>query len=281
MKQKSERVGETAKLALEFRAWAGDRNARRLSRLSGARKAFREILGDSIEEFAWLRHTITARDDAMKEMFRQYPTRNMVELAGGLSPRSLDATKDGRTNYIFTDLPGMVRENRRIVGKLLGGSKRSNLHWLAVDATVAAHFRGIERLLEPGSVSVFSEGLWPYFSPAERPKAGMNVAGLIDRPCSYFYTADVMDREGFRRLKEADPSMREILEAVSGLTGHDFEKNAPKTLDAAEREFNRCGLTVIRHRVLDLIPPLSARGSERKKVLAMIERMSIWQMQVK
>lgn len=93
------------------------------------------------------------------------PPRVIVEMAAGFSARGyLLATKYPQAKVIEVDQPGVIHTKQDRLRRFLGDKVPSNLYWLSADLAAT---RLSDVVGEHAIDMVISEGVLPYFSPAE------------------------------------------------------------------------------------------------------------------
>lgn len=74
-------------------------------------------------------------------------------------------------------------------------------------------------------MDVVNEGLLMYLSREEKRKVAENVRTLLQERPGVWITPDVGTRDFMERILKADPSLRAILEQLTGITERNIETN--------------------------------------------------------
>jgi O-methyltransferase involved in polyketide biosynthesis len=213
-----------------------------------------------------------ARFKAVSLILAEQRIGQIMELASGYSPRSLDPALR-RATFVEVDLPKMIARKKQIVTALLGaipshphfcGASVLNADELAQGLT---HFR-------PEPVAVTSEGLLRYLTFDEKAQLAANVKRILQRFGGVWITPDI-------HLKEWSPARtgRGGEGSFTAQLGRDINVNYFDDLAHARSFFEGCGFQVderpllepVRERVvsLPLTPPDLLAELESRKIFIM------------
>jgi O-methyltransferase involved in polyketide biosynthesis len=160
----------------------------------------------------------------------------VLELAAGLSFRSLELTKRAAVTYIDTDLPDMIATKQRLVSELQAGPLAGDLRLAPLDALDHKEMRA---LLPAGPCAIVNEGLLMYLDDHEKRRLASGIRDALARG-GVWITADVYVRGPRDPRIEQDERMR------SFLTEHRVEANKFESLAAAEAFFTSSGFAIQR-----------------------------------
>ena len=122
----------------------------------------------------------------------------LVELAGGLSPRCLAHAQKWGIPCVDVDLPAMVRAKKQ----LLGPSVPQSYHQRAVDLIECDDYAAAlqDVLLRQTPTVVITEGILPYFSMAHQAQIFAKIARLLRWCGGGTYLTDVHHQDEVDRL---------------------------------------------------------------------------------
>ena len=278
-KTSHDKISPTAKFVAYFRALAKMPYSQEIATACNAEAAFKEIVGEKAKDLLWMAPMIEARDASTDAALRRYGHGNILELAAGLSPRGLIWTEDPKIRYIHTDLPDILEESKRVMLDILRDQKRKRPLWLPLNVLIKAHFSAIGEYFD-GPIAVVNEGLLPYLSREEKARVASNIHRLLKKHGGVWITSDVIERATLEAMLKMDPVIAQVMQAISGFTGRNLEANSFASLADAEQFFAETGFKVIRWSQRELIPHLFSRNVDHAKVVAMLERINVWAMEV-
>lgn len=137
----------------------------------------------------------------------------VVELAGGLSPRGLALAQKRGIPCIDVDLPAVVAEKARLAGDDLPPSYQQIPMDIAGSADYAADLSPALQKLAP--TVVISEGILAYFPLELQQQVFARVAALLRACGGGTYLCDVHHEEAVQRLGPAASLFRQTLHLVS------------------------------------------------------------------
>lgn len=151
---------------------------------------------------AGIAHATGARQVCLTRLVEQVlagrePPSVIVEMAAGFSGRALNlAQRFPQTKVVEIDLLSVVVAKQKRLRQLLGDRLPTNLYWLSADLGVTE----LPRLLGEQSIDiVISEGVLPYFTPAEITRIAASVRACLV-PQGVFLT-DILSSNGWKGVE--------------------------------------------------------------------------------
>src|SRR5512146_1054079 len=141
-----EKISLTAQLAAYMRQFSDIPFASDVAELLHSREVFEALLtghqmtrGQQMtpDDLLWYAPIFEVRYKSVSEAIRRTGSRQVLELASGLTLRGLAFTQDPRYTYLETDLAGISAEKQAIIARLrqkYGLADHANLHFAAVNA---------------------------------------------------------------------------------------------------------------------------------------------------
>ncbi len=275
-------ISPTAKLVAYLRTFTDIPYSIEIAHACDAQKVFEEMVGENPQDFLWVAPMIEMRYKSIEAISQEYDSRNVVELASGVSPRGLVWSDDIYCTFLETDLPEMLVEKIKMTGKILAGKARGNLQLLSVNAVNDRDFRGIDAFFDEGPIMVLNEGLLPYLDHEEKNKVAQNILRLLKKRGGVWITPDVSSNDRIKELAQLDPKIGQVIQTISGRTGRDLQNNSFGSMEEAERFFTNIGFKLTKFNQRDLVPKISSLDKvevDKKKLDAMTEHGSVWVME--
>jgi O-methyltransferase involved in polyketide biosynthesis len=183
--------------------------------------------------------------------------KNILELAAGLAPRSLNWTEDSAVEYVEFDLPRKSREKQGLIETMPEGSKimeRPNLHFEAGDATNAGNLeRALSHFADKGPIVIANEGLLRYLTFEQKNSMAANILASLKKYGGYWITPDVKIPD---QTPNDDPNAKNYLDRVSARIGMDVNANLFESIPAAKKFFEDCGFDVEEHSFREVVPEI-------------------------
>lgn len=165
---------------------------------------------------------------------------NVVELAAGLSLRSLALARQQAVTYLDTDLPEMIETKRSLVEQLAVGPLVGDVKLRAMNALADGELAAAVDELPAGPVAILNEGLLMYLDDAEKRRLAAAIHGVLARRGGVWITADIyLPMPGAAPIGQ-DDKLRHFL------TTHRVEENKFASFAAAEQLFTDAGFAVTR-----------------------------------
>jgi O-methyltransferase involved in polyketide biosynthesis len=200
-----------------------------------------------------------ARYILLNRLIKESGTKQIMEVAAGLSTRGLELTAASDVTYVELDLPAMARDKEKVVSRLIENDviqKRPNLHIETGNAVSESDMHRATRHFDPVKpVVIVNEGLLRYFSMEDKARYAKNVAVILGEFGGTWITSDVSVPRIYYQEKEIMASRRK---KISGITGIDISKNLFKGPDDAERFFRDLGFKVKRHSFFEVFDELTS-----------------------
>ncbi len=175
-----EHVGPTAKMVAYMRTFSDIPYSEQISSMTKSEEVVTKQYGDQREQFQKRAPVLEARFKAVSRLVDQVGSRNILELASGISPRGLIMTEDSAVTYVETDLPEMLHEKADLIRDVLGAQNvvRTNLHVMEVDAVNREQLQEAVNLTS-GEITIAQEGLFVYMPRRDQEKVARNVLGIL------------------------------------------------------------------------------------------------------
>jgi O-methyltransferase involved in polyketide biosynthesis len=180
----------------------------------------------------------------------------IFEIASGYSPRGISMAKDSSIEYVEIDLPGVIKEKRRIVEKLFTQSElpvEPNLHLEEGNALDIKDLLTATRFFEAKPIAVVNEGLLPYLNHEEKATLAKNVHQLLECFGGVWITPDISTQTQVALFKERIKNRAARIEHITGI---DIMKNRFETEEAARSFFENLGFTVEQHSFIEIADEL-------------------------
>jgi O-methyltransferase involved in polyketide biosynthesis len=276
------RISPTAKVVAALRVFTDIPFSREIAMACHADEVLSKTLGLKAQDFLWAAPYMEIRYKSVDGLLGRFGCRNIVELAGGLSPRGLIWSQDQEVTYLETDLPEILAEKQKIVTGILCGKPRKNLSWLSVNVVDNSSFQSIGSFFDNDPIAVVNEGLLMYLSREEQKLAARNIHHLLTERGGIWITPDVMPLEQLEGMIRMNPTLVETMRTFSVIVGRDIRSNFFSTLEEAERFFMEIGFKITRWSQREVVPRLSSpdRASiDTNKINALLDLGQVWAMQ--
>lgn len=183
-----ERVFKTAEMAAYLRSFSDIPYAQEISALAGAEKTFQEIFGSETGKNLQKRAPrFEARFKCVSALAKKSGTKNILELASGLSTRGLIFSEDPEVNFLQTDLN--VEKLRTLANQILHSEQRKNLWFQSLDVLNQKEFENVAAGL-PGELTVISEGLLVYLDRDQQIRIAIIINDLLKKRGGVWITPD-------------------------------------------------------------------------------------------
>lgn len=171
---------------------------------------------------------IEGRYYSLNDVLSKISNLFIVEIASGLSPRSLELIKRKDVLYVETELSGLIELKKKILKDIIVKENiiDANLVFMAVNPLEKKDIKKIGELYlkkgEGKKLVIVHEGLLMYFDRAEKESFRNNIKYLFEKyaPDGIWMTSD------FSRTKKKDsePKGKEnIREKISSVTKREFD----------------------------------------------------------
>lgn len=217
-----------------------------------------------------------ARFKAVSDILLKQQATQILELASGYSPRSLDPAFC-RATYVEADLPSMIEQKREIVTALLG-SIPPHLKFCCASVLNRDELEQGLTYFRKAPIAVTSEGLLRYLTFEEKAQLAGNIRHILSIYGGAWITPDI-------HLRAWAPENRRQSRAESTLAarlGRDINVNYFDDFAHARSFFENCGFDVEEQPLLegvrDSVISLPLASSES---LAELENRRIYTMTVR
>lgn len=222
-----------------------------------------------------------ARFKLVNRLLKEQNAKQILEIAAGFSPRSLEMARDPSVEYAEIDLPGVMREKRWVIEELVKQSKiprYPNVHLNTGNALIMQDLLSAVKPFRKEPIAVVNEGLLRYLTFEEKTMVAKNVHELLHLFGGTWITPDLSLRpEGTFGLPE-DQNAR-----IECITGIDVANNYFKSEDVARTFFEHLGFSVERHSFMevadDLVSPQRLHLS-KEQVEKEIGRLAVFVMKL-
>lgn len=208
---KFEAISPTASVIAYLRALTTDiRYAKELAEKTDLKKIYEAFGGNNQDvEFALY---MEARWKTIQELMEKIDNKQTLELGAGLSPRAIINSENPDQSYFETDLPKPISDKKELEKGILK-AERPNLHVEQLDATSSEEFENIEQELNPGRVTVISEGLLPYLNRDALNKICNNIKTLLEKHGGAWIT-DIATRKALTKTSVYQDHSTELLASL-------------------------------------------------------------------
>lgn len=191
-----------------------------------------------------------ARYKLIDKLIYQSGINHIIEIASGLSPRSLNMTLNRSIEYIEIDLPEMIDEKTRIIKAILPQDDSSSMVNLKLYAGNALDRRQLMRAISrnsSGPIAIITEGLLRYLTREEQTTLSSNIHHALGTFGGIWLTSDIETRS------VTDATTRNRRRLLSRLTRTNIEQNIFEDTVSAMEFFYQCGFNVHTHPFTDII----------------------------
>jgi O-methyltransferase involved in polyketide biosynthesis len=223
-----------------------------------------------------------ARFKLVNRLLKEQKATQILEIAAGFSPRSLEMARDPYVEYAEMDLPGVMSEKRRVIEELVKQSKiprYPNVHFNTGNALIMQDLLSAVKPFQKEPIAVVNEGLLRYLILQEKAIVAKNVCELLHLFGGTWITPDLSLRpEGMFGLPE-DQNAR-----IEQMTGIDIAENYFESEDAAQAFFEQRGFSIERHSFMevsnDLVSPQKLNLS-KEQVEKEVRRFAVFVMKLR
>ena len=252
-----EKISLTAQLAAYMRQFSDIPFASDVADLLHSRQVFEALLrGQQMtpEDLTWYAPIFEARYKSVTGAIHRTGSRQVLELASGLTLRGLAFAQDPAFTYIESDLTSISAEKEAIIARLrqkYGLADHGNLYFPAVNALDRGQLQeAIQHLDRDRPLVVVSEGLFPYLSRDEMRAVASNIREVLAEFKGSWITPDFSIKEEVDRVTEQQRSFRRI---VAAATEHKMYNNAFDSLEQLQAFLDEMGLAAEMHHPVDEI----------------------------
>lgn len=253
------KISPTAKLVAYGRTFTDIPFAREIAAACDAEKAFQTL---SVAESLPLQVPFwEARYKITNQIIAREGIRQILEIAAGLSPRSLALTDEPDVVYVATDLPEMLEQEKAIAGAILAkmNIQRPNLHFSVANALDRDEvLQAATPFQVDKPVVILTEGLLPYLTRAEKATLAANVYELLARYSGVWITPDVSTKQHWDSFRRIDKRMQQREQTVSSATERSLYENLFIDKNDVRQFFTNAGFRIEEYSFLHVIDELSS-----------------------
>ncbi len=252
-----DKISLTAQLAAYMRQFSDIPFAGDVAELLHSREVFEALLqGQQMtpEDLLWYAPIFEVRYKSVSEAIRRTGSRQVLELASGLTLRGLVFTQDPSYTYLESDLTGISAEKEAIIANLrqkYGLADHANLHFPAVNALDRSQLQpAVQPLDRNQPLVVVSEGLFPYLSRDEMRLVVGNIRDLLAEFQGFWITTDFSIKDEVNQVSDQQRKFRRI---VAAATERQMYNNTFDSLEQLTAFLNEMGLRAEVHHPVDEI----------------------------
>jgi O-methyltransferase involved in polyketide biosynthesis len=256
-----EKISTTAKLVAHIRAFTDIPFAKEIAAASGAETDFQTLTGKSAEFMTQSAFNLEARCKTTDQIIARYHITQVLEIAAGLSPRGLAMTENPDVVYVATDLPEILEQEKAIAESILAklNIHRSNLYYRVANALDRESLLQAAIPFQSGKpIAIITEGLLPYLTSGEKETLAGNIHALLRQYNGVWVTPDVNTKQTLEFFAQADDTMQQRMQNVSGATGRDIETNTFEDENAVRQFFTNAGFTIEEYPWSNVLEDLSS-----------------------
>lgn len=242
------KISLTAKLTAYMRQFTDIPFAKDVAKLVRAQKAFDALLRDrhlKTSDLLWYAPILEARYKSIGEMIHRSGTKQILEMASGLSMRGLAMTADPSVTYVETDLGEITREKEALIEEISHAqrlAKRPNLKVMEANALECEEVLAATASFRPGEpVAIVHEGLLQYLTSTETEAVATNVGAVLREFGGVWITPDFTLTADAANVTEQQRKFREI---VTDATDRTMYNNAFDNTEHLSNYFARLGFQV-------------------------------------
>ena len=256
-----EKISTTAKLVAHIRAVTDIPFAKEIAVASGAEKDFQTLAGKSAEFMTQFAFNWEARYKTTDQIIARYHITQVLEIAAGLSPRGLAMTEDPNVVYVAADLPEILQQEEAIAESILAklNIHRPNLYYRIANALDRESLLQAAIPFQSGKpIAIITEGLLGYLTRDEKETLAGNIRDLLRQHDGIWITPDVSTKQLWKFISQADDTMQQRMQNVSGATGRDMEKNTFEDENDVRQFFTSAGFTIEEYYYSNVLDDLSS-----------------------
>lgn len=268
-----DKISPTALMVAYAREFTDIPYSKELSQLVNA-QAFIERLEVFVEEFQGQRLNrpveaaalFEGRYKAINQAIAEFSTTQIIELGSGLLPRGMTMSEDSDNIFIESDLPAMIGRKQQLVKQLLDDnsrrvrlSDRSNLHFLAIDATSQpSQFPlNADYLDTQKPITVICEGLLMYLTLEQKRQVFTNVRELLQIYGGVWITPDLATKEDLDKRWKISPTWYNFEQIVNRMTETSLSDVYFDNLDLVRKFAAEEGFNLQSHNMLNVLNQLT------------------------
>jgi O-methyltransferase involved in polyketide biosynthesis len=253
-----DRISPTALLVTYARQFSDIPYAAEISTLVDAQSVVEQYGTNGIEDLKYFAPVMEARYKAVNGLLAKFDCRQILELASGLLPRGMVMSENPEITVVESDLPLMIEQKRALIDRLI--EPRANLHFAAIDVTATpSQFPINAEFLRPGEpIAIACEGLLQYLTLPEKQQVFANVRQMLQQYGGVWITPDLTTKQRRSQLRNYNPGMERILQAIAQNTGRSTTDNSFENSDHLQQFVIDQGFHLQTFTLTDLLDQLSS-----------------------
>ena len=195
------------------------------------------------EQFRQLTAHFVNRYRTVDKLMAAFPTSNVLEIASGLSFRSLDqCLKDPSISYFDTDLEDMIATKLDVLRQIHISTKPEGLRIEALNALSSTDFSKLCSTIPEGGLTVVQEGLLVYLDEKEKAVLAQNIRNELVRRGGQWICGDVYVR---RDSEDIFGIMLRSYKSRAFHRKHQIEEKKFESFENAEQFFTDQGFEIV------------------------------------
>ncbi|PZV15189.1 MAG: hypothetical protein DCF22_07710 [Leptolyngbya sp.] len=253
-----DKISPTALLVTYARQFSDIPYGLEISELVDAQSVVKQYATNGIEDLKYFAPVMEARYKATNGLLATFDCRQILELASGLLPRGMVLSGNPEITFVESDLPLMIEQKRALVDRLI--EPRPNLHFAAIDVTATPSQFPLNaeylRLSEP--IAIACEGLLQYLTLPEKQQVFANVRQMLQQYGGVWITPDLTTKQRRSQLRNYNPAMERILQAIAQNTGRSTLDNSFENSEHLQQFVADQGFHLQTFSLIDILDQLSS-----------------------
>jgi O-methyltransferase involved in polyketide biosynthesis len=218
-----------------------------------------------------------ARYKTTDQIIARYNITQVLEIAAGLSPRGLAMTEDPNVVYVATDLAEILEQEKAIAESILAklNLHRPNLHFRIPNALDRESLlQATTPFQSSDPIAIIMEGLLGYLTREEKKTLAGNIHYLLELHDGLWITPDVSTKQLWKFLSQADDTMQQRMQNITGATGRDIETNTFEDENDVRQFFTNAGFMIEEYSYSNVLEDLSSvklSNLNREEILAILQ----------
>ncbi len=248
------KISPTAKLVAYWRAQSDIPYSKEIADIIGAEEIVNEILNEEEKNIltALFASFIEARYKSINKGLRREGFNNVLELAMGVSPRSLEyAIKRQHGIYVGTDLPGLLHESSEIL-KIIAAKQNLSMRDIYLQPANVLEKEQLDKAIKHFKGEPFvvcNEGLLIYLNKDEQATLAGYIRNYFNKFGGAWVTTDISSLEQIEQSLSRYPTeIRQIVESATQKINNQTERNIKDNLFPTEKEaeqfYSELGFTI-------------------------------------
>ena len=200
---------------------------------------------------------LEARYKLVNRLLGQNNSRQILELASGLSSRGFIMSQDPSVNYVELEFSQMVDDKRKIMKALISNGKLTlgdNFHFEAGSALNLSDIKqAIKHFKRDQPITIINEGLLRYLTFPEKAIVAKNIQAILKEYGGVWITPDITLQKFLKTQDELIPGKND---EIQKMTNKNFNQNRFENVEQAKEFFENLGFSVEKHSWLEIINEL-------------------------